>query len=517
MCKSIGEKVQKGLYLRTMPTVSDQFSYRLQMVLPVGYNEGISREKPSRHDREYRVSKAPIGRHVALTIFLEVRAILKFIPIPEKILSGLRMGIRDILVVAVVLFLLAQSNLPPADEYESVRAFTRNEEFDYLSWTIDALVVKAAYSAVESPRYLSVEDQRKVVEDYFELVSWINRTSSAVNRMYADPTVTDPEKAARELSDRLVILRDMEKSQKPIVESILEYQVSVVVGEMGLGVAGQPIPPVMYHVTSLPNALIVSPRNEIRQQADISLLPDITTEQITQIEQDVEQNLNVSALVVPVGGVGTYPTMVMSTTDLRWLLEVISHEWIHNYLTLHPLGVNYFTTPQLRTMNETTANIAGNEIGWAVLERYYPDIAAQMEPPELIVEKEEEETSQPAGPTPTPTPDDPEEFKFTREMHKTRVHVDELLAQGKIDEAESYMEMRRQLFWEKGYRIRRLNQAYFAFYGAYADSPGGGAAGKDPVGPAVQRLRLQSSSLTGFIKTISWLTSFDQLQELVGK
>ena len=67
-------------------------------------------------------------------------------------------------------------------------------------------------------------------------------------------------------------------------------------------------------------------------------------------------------------------------------------------------------------------------------------------------------------------------------MHKTRVHVDELLAEGKIDEAEAYMEQRRQIFVQNGYYIRRLNQAYFAFYGAYADVPGG-AAGEDPVGP----------------------------------
>ena len=72
-------------------------------------------------------------------------------------------------------------------------------------------------------------------------------------------------------------------------------------------------------------------------------------------------------------------------------------------------------------------------------------------------------------------------------MHTTRVTVDALLAAGKINEAESYMEQRRQLFVQNGYTIRKLNQAYFAFYGAYADVPGG-AAGEDPVGPAVRAL-----------------------------
>jgi hypothetical protein len=36
-------------------------------------------------------------------------------------------------------------------------------------------------------------------------------------------------------------------------------------------------------------------------------------------------------------------------------------------------------------------------------------------------------------------------------MHETRVTADQLLADGKIEEAETYMEQRRQIFWENGY------------------------------------------------------------------
>jgi hypothetical protein len=101
-------------------------------------------------------------------------------------------------------------------------------------------------------------------------------------------------------------------------------------------------------------------------------------------------------------------------------------------------------------------------------------------------------------------------------MHETRVTTDKLLAEGKIDEAEAYMEQRRQVFWKNGYLIRKLNQAYFAFHGAYADVPGG-AAGEDPVGPAVRALRAQSKSLADFVNTIAWMTSFQQLQQAIKK
>jgi len=54
-----------------------------------------------------------------------------------------------------------------------------------------------------------------------------------------------------------------------------------------------------------------------------------------------------------------------------------------------------------------------------------------------------------------------------------------------------------------GYYIRKLNQAYFAFYGAYADVPGG-PAGEDPVGPAVRALRSQSQSPAVSLPAMGW-------------
>jgi hypothetical protein len=99
-------------------------------------------------------------------------------------------------------------------------------------------------------------------------------------------------------------------------------------------------------------------------------------------------------------------------------------------------------------------------------------------------------------------------------MRATRLTVDRLLAEKKIEAAERYMEERRVFFWENGYLIRKLNQAYFAFHGAYADQPGG-AAGEDPVGAAVRALRDQSATLAAFVNTISWMSSFEDLQRAV--
>jgi hypothetical protein len=218
--------------------------------------------------------------------------------------------------------------------------------------------------------------------------------------------------------------------------------------------------------------------------------------------------MDVSSLVVGIGGIGVYPTMVMRTTNLPWLLDTISHEWTHNFLSLRPLGALYTSSPELRTMNETTASIVGNEIGQLVLKEYYPElITASRLSPGLI--------ALPNFDLPSASPPQAD-FDFRAEMHETRVRADELLARGDIETAERYMEMRRKIFWDNGYQIRKLNQAYFAFYGAYADVPGG-AAGEDPVGPAVRALREQRASLSDFLNTISWMTSFEELQKAVKK
>jgi hypothetical protein len=255
----------------------------------------------------------------------------------------------------------------------------------------------------------------------------------------------------------------------------------------------------------LPLALILSPRDRIEQVVNTDVDGNLPLDEQVSLEADVAQGLGVSALIVPLGGIGTYPAMVAQSRDLNWIASVTAHEWIHNYLTLRPLGLNYETSPELRTMNETTAEMLGNELGALVIERYYPGLIRPSSSFRNLLPRvlpAEAESAQPG-------------FDYRAEMHTTRVLVDGLLAEGKIEEAEAYMERRRQFFWDNGYRLRKLNQAYFAFYGAYA-SGGGGAAGFDPVGPAVRLLRFRSPTIAAFLDTMAGFTSFEQLEAYVG-
>lgn len=69
------------------------------------------------------------------------------------------------------------------------------------------------------------------------------------------------------------------------------------------------------------------------------------------------------------------------------------------------------------------------------------------------------------------------------------------------------MEARRQTFVENGYRLRLLNQAYFAFHGSYATGP----AATDPIGPKLERLRELSPNLSEFLRVASSITSVAEL------
>ena len=62
--------------------------------------------------------------------------------------------------------------------------------------------------------------------------------------------------------------------------------------------------------------------------------------------------------------------------------------------------------------------------------------------------------------------------------------------------------------------IRKVHQAFFAFYGAYADTPG--ESGDDPIGPAIMSIRADSPSLRAFAETMAGITTVEELLAVAG-
>lgn len=413
--------------------------------------------------------------------------------------------VRNLFLFSAILISVAGSAIPSGGLSNKVETFTRSVVFDFGTWTLDALAGKLSSWGFSFERFLTSEQQSQWVRDTLSLVRQAQTLNADLLLIYSDPNIDDADAASLETRESLDQTEIALAAMAPVAESILQSQLMDIINQIGLTFLGQTVPPSLYQSSEIPHSLVVSPRDQIIQAQSVSLLPGITAEEMDELESQVFTQTNQSALVVPIGGIGTYPTMIMQTADLAWLTEVIAHEWVHNYLTFHPLGINYDTTPELRTINETTASLAGKELGQLILEKYYPEDLPQQT-----------EQTQPKITTKNAVPE-PIAFDFRSEMRITRVEVERLLAEEKIQEAEDYMEARRLIFWENGHPIRKLNQAYFAFYGAYNDTPGGGASGEDPVGPAVQAYREQFPDLASFLRAIAKVNSFEDLINLTGE
>jgi hypothetical protein len=170
----------------------------------------------------------------------------------------------------------------------------------------------------------------------------------------------------------------------------------------------------------------------------------------------------------------------------------VAHEWLHQYFYFHPLGRNYWANYDMTSINETAADIGGDEIGLLVYRRYYVQEANNAASPAA--------PSQPA-------------FDFNKEMRQIRLTVDRYLAQGQVEEAETYMEQMREYLAQNGYYIRKLNQAYFAFHGSYSDTPGS----VSPIGGYLAELRQDSPSLGDFVKRVSGVSSYEELLKMIGQ
>lgn len=413
-------------------------------------------------------------------------------------MSGFRQRSRILLLFIALALLIFSSNVPFDSSLSSLSNLTRWDEFNYVSWVVSALIDKFSNATLGLERFIDNEKQAEIVLDYLDQVGKVETLETQLDELNFDPTLDEKTGAVAVVYGQLQEETERMHQYGQIAESILQNQTERTLIEIGFGVGGQLLPPLLFKITDLPLNLIISPRENISTLRSISLTPGMDAMEKERLEDAIFMQYKLSALVEPVGGVGAYPTMVMRTRDINWLTDVIAHEWFHNYLSFFPLGVRYFENDTIRSINETTANLAGKEVGRRVMIRFYPAYVSLYYLP-----GRDPATVLPEGRQ--------QAFNFRKQMRETRLVVDYLLSIGQTERAESYMEERRNFFWQNGYRIRKINQAYFAFYGSYNDTPGGGAAGDDPIGPAIQQLRKSFSSLKGFIDNIKQIKSFEEL------
>lgn len=285
---------------------------------------------------------------------------------------------------------------------------------------------------------------------------------------------------------------------RPRVEDAVERALTMVLADAGFGLeapfaeAGRIVfPPVSFTFVSPPRVLVVSRRARIATVQSELLRPGVNERESAVLEAAVDGD-DIVSLVIPTGGLATYPAMVLQGTRAADALDAVAHEWTHGYMFFSPLGLRYWSSEEARAMNETAADMTGRELGRELARVLGLEGAAPSRRPDL-----------PRGP----------DREFRTVLRSTRIEVDRLLAAGQVAEAEALMSERRDDLAALGYNIRKLNQAYFAFYGSYGDA----AAGASPIPGRLQRLRERSTSAADFLRRVGQLTNGDDLARAVAE
>ncbi|NIN67685.1 MAG: hypothetical protein GTO63_23875 [Anaerolineae bacterium] len=410
------------------------------------------------------------------------------------------------LLLLLMLVTLKRDSLHPAGSFEyRTDPFTGSHKFDWSNYELQTILAKltSRITGTDQPHGLSEEEQVQQVREYFSLVDEIGRLESEI--MMAE-SKDDPTSQISALQADLDAKREQRLRLENLVENIILRQVEEVLLYEGITLpvpllGRQLMPPVQFEFQSSPDFLIISRRDKIDRIGSVSLQPNLSPAQMEEIERSTD-DFGVSSIIVPTGGVGAYPTVITEQTSLDFAIRAVIHEWTHNYLFFFPLGQRYGQSQELTSMNETVATMVEEEAALELARRFYPDIHERW-----MAERSRE----PVAPAAQAHED---EFSFNANMRKTRLRVEEFLAAGKVEEAEAYMEQRRQKLVEMGHYVRKLNQAYFAFYGSYAAGKGW-AAETNPIGEQMRVLRERSPSLAAFLATVARMSSYqDLLDEL---
>ncbi len=339
------------------------------------------------------------------------------------------------------------------------------------------------------------------LERYFDLGRDLLGANYALDRAMSGPSsgeVTALQEEVERLAGERSALRDS-------VEETIESALSTVIREVGLsGWESFVFPPVDIRLAGPPIVLLTSPRDRIERQHEVLMEPDVSLVVRERLEDRLMEEEDVAAISFQVGGLAAYPASVLDTLPPEYTFRAAAHEWMHHYMAFRPLGQKMFTSSEMVTLNETLADIVGREIGDAAREL--------LSAPSLNLSPRGGETEGDAAPQPAPESGlhgRDEHFGYREEMRETRLRVDELLAEGKVGEAEQYMEARRLEFVQNGFPIRRLNQAYFAFHGTYAEN----AASSSPIAGQLHRFRELMPDLRTFVSEMGRISSYGQFLE----
>ena len=408
----------------------------------------------------------------------------------------LKWGGKGLLAIFLVLLVLAAGH---RDYRPSTLDLTVNPyRYSLVRYEVSHFLDKWVHKVADLMPWTSEPSRRERVDQAKAFFDLGQRQRELERTLLSPGTSTgdaESEEQVQLLRSELKTIVKQRERIRSTVEETIESEVSAVLSQEGFASRiGLIFPPVDTVFSRSPGVLILSPRDRIQRLETILMEPGLNDETRDQIENRIFREEDLAALVASSGGVAAYPSVVSESGGLHQAIVITAHEWLHHWFFFQPLGQHFWDNSQMTTLNETAATLAGRAIG---------DRAFTAMTGETVVRE----------PDPPPAQDD-DTFDSNGAMRETRIRTEELLAEGKIEEAEAYMEERRQLMVSNGHFIRKINQAFFAFHGSYATS----AASISPIDEQLGELRSSTDSLEDFIKSVADFASYeeflDHLEEL---
>jgi len=107
------------------------------------------------------------------------------------------------LVVVAMLLLLTSSSAALWDPLEALRKYTRDVEFDFSAWTVQALMEKGISAALKVDKFLSVEQQNMLVDGYLQQVDIVNQLNTSLDEAVSAPEMANRDEKVAELQSQL--------------------------------------------------------------------------------------------------------------------------------------------------------------------------------------------------------------------------------------------------------------------------------------------------------------------------
>src|SRR4030067_1935458 len=132
----------------------------------------------------------------------------------------------ELIVVMIATVLLLQYSDPPrTDEVESVRAYTRQIEFDYIRWSLDAMMTKLKAGSINLPFSVDKTSQKFIVMEYLRITNLVMDTENKLEQIYSDPNIQDKQTASASLRADLEALQVRQTGLAALSEAVIQEQV----------------------------------------------------------------------------------------------------------------------------------------------------------------------------------------------------------------------------------------------------------------------------------------------------